>query len=402
MYMQPGSAERIWKKNDVVDIKVPMSLSLYVSRGDSHIVAFKYGGILLAGDPGTEPVRKIVTDSRDPEMFIKKTGDSLTFTIDSLLRPGNSSIALKPFYEFESEPHMAYWYLYTNEEYETMPDGGGSFTEQIMEANIDSVTPGHLQSELDHNYQHEGHTKTGIYTPAAIAPANGSWRDVSGGYISYDLEVKADSDNYLVSMFWGSDNHANSSRFFDILVEDTVLKENYELNNILPDQVAYYYLKIPRALTKGKEKVTVTYRADTGKVAGGVFGVRTTDCVAGKPEKDPVIFSEGLFDMEEADKQVLQKLLEQAIPDTEKEKHTEASWKVYQEAISDARRVDADISVTQEEVDAASVSGYAEEAMKWAVGTGIITGKYEGTRLDPQGYATRAECAIIIQRFLEQ
>ena len=52
--------------------------------------------------------------------------------------------------------------------------------------------------------------------------------------------------------------------------------------------------------------------------------------------------------------------------------------------------------------DAASVSGYAKEAMKWAVGSGIITGKYEGTKIDPQGYASRAECAIIIQRFLKE
>lgn len=51
--------------------------------------------------------------------------------------------------------------------------------------------------------------------------------------------------------------------------------------------------------------------------------------------------------------------------------------------------------------DASSVSGYAQEAMSWAVGTGIITGKYEGTRLDPQGNALRAECAIIIQRFMD-
>lgn len=52
--------------------------------------------------------------------------------------------------------------------------------------------------------------------------------------------------------------------------------------------------------------------------------------------------------------------------------------------------------------DAASVSKYAEEAMEWAVGTGIITGKYEGTQIDPQGKALRAECAIIFQRFLEK
>jgi hypothetical protein len=53
-------------------------------------------------------------------------------------------------------------------------------------------------------------------------------------------------------------------------------------------------------------------------------------------------------------------------------------------------------------MDAAKVSTFAEEAMQWAVGNGIITGKDNGTRLDPQGNATRAECAAIIMRFIEK
>lgn len=52
--------------------------------------------------------------------------------------------------------------------------------------------------------------------------------------------------------------------------------------------------------------------------------------------------------------------------------------------------------------DAVQVNVFAQEAMQWAVGTGIITGKDNGTRLDPQGNASRAECATIIMRFLEK
>ena len=52
--------------------------------------------------------------------------------------------------------------------------------------------------------------------------------------------------------------------------------------------------------------------------------------------------------------------------------------------------------------DASAVSSFAKEAMQWAVGNGIITGKDNGTRLDPQASANRAECAIIIQRFIEK
>ena len=46
------------------------------------------------------------------------------------------------------------------------------------------------------------------------------------------------------------------------------------------------------------------------------------------------------------------------------------------------------------------VSRYAEDAMQWAVGNGIITGKNNGTIIDPLGNAARAECAAIIQRFI--
>ena len=57
--------------------------------------------------------------------------------------------------------------------------------------------------------------------------------------------------------------------------------------------------------------------------------------------------------------------------------------------------------------DAEKVSEYAKEAVSWAVGAEIITGKdldQDGTpeSIDPQGDASRAECAIIIQRFLEK
>mgnify|MGYP000739401668 CR=1 FL=1 len=54
--------------------------------------------------------------------------------------------------------------------------------------------------------------------------------------------------------------------------------------------------------------------------------------------------------------------------------------------------------------DAGDVQEFAVDALKWAVSEGIITGKtIDGElRLDPQGSANRAECATIIQRFMEK
>jgi hypothetical protein len=49
--------------------------------------------------------------------------------------------------------------------------------------------------------------------------------------------------------------------------------------------------------------------------------------------------------------------------------------------------------------DAAQVSGWAKDAMAWAVGKGIITGRTVST-LAPNDTATRAEAAAMLQRFL--
>lgn len=50
--------------------------------------------------------------------------------------------------------------------------------------------------------------------------------------------------------------------------------------------------------------------------------------------------------------------------------------------------------------DAASVSSYAAEPMRWAVGCGLISGS-SGNRLDPTGGATRAQAAAILMRFCQ-
>lgn len=50
--------------------------------------------------------------------------------------------------------------------------------------------------------------------------------------------------------------------------------------------------------------------------------------------------------------------------------------------------------------DAGSVSGYASDAMAWAVGAGLISGNPDGT-LAPRDSATRGEVAAILMRFCE-
>jgi hypothetical protein len=50
--------------------------------------------------------------------------------------------------------------------------------------------------------------------------------------------------------------------------------------------------------------------------------------------------------------------------------------------------------------DAGKISDWASDAMKWAVSIGLVNGRSE-TTLVPEGNATRAEVAAILQRFIE-
>lgn len=48
--------------------------------------------------------------------------------------------------------------------------------------------------------------------------------------------------------------------------------------------------------------------------------------------------------------------------------------------------------------DAAETPDWAREGVAWAISQGVLNGK-PGARIDAQGYATRAECAVMIRRF---
>ena len=51
--------------------------------------------------------------------------------------------------------------------------------------------------------------------------------------------------------------------------------------------------------------------------------------------------------------------------------------------------------------DAGKISGYALEALRWAVEKGVMGGTGGGV-LDPQGLATRAQVAQMLKNFLEK
>ncbi len=72
-----------------------------------------------------------------------------------------------------------------------------------------------------------------------------------------------------------------------------------------------------------------------------------------------------------------------------------------------AQTEDYDVSVGEDTnilsyADVGDLTEYAIPAMQWAVGAGIITGTGNGSTLTPQGNATRAQAAVMLQRFCEE
>ena len=63
---------------------------------------------------------------------------------------------------------------------------------------------------------------------------------------------------------------------------------------------------------------------------------------------------------------------------------------------ADSPKVDGELSFT----DAAQVSAWARDAVKWCTENGILNG-VSGSRLAPQALAQRAQVAAMLQRFLQ-
>ena len=70
----------------------------------------------------------------------------------------------------------------------------------------------------------------------------------------------------------GSNNRRRTR--FDILIDGEVLVTE-KLEEEKPDEYYYKAYPLPEKLTKGKEKVTVTFKASERRGTGRIFGSRT-------------------------------------------------------------------------------------------------------------------------------
>jgi uncharacterized protein len=107
-----------------------------------------------------------------------------------------------------------------------------------------------------------------------------AWRDSrDDGFFSYEMAIDPTKRmNLCVTYFSGDgilylDGKAYV-RHFKLLVNNTEIGEQ-KLEGKISEELFHVMYEIPSELTRGKEKVEVKFVSTEGKIAGGVYGLRT-------------------------------------------------------------------------------------------------------------------------------
>lgn len=260
-----------------------MRLHLEALPGASNWVSVLCGPIVLAGELGTEglentkPYAKGQLDQQNipvpnVPVFVCEANDvlgkimpvdgkPLTFRTHGIGQP--QEVSLIPYYRLHHQRLSVYLQLFSAEDWKRRDAElqAESARRKALEARItDQVRPGEQQPETDHHLKSED-SHAGDFRDR-------KWRDARG-WFSYEVKVAPDKPMTLVCTYWGNDG---GDRIFDILVDGTVIATQ-KLEKNRPDVFFDEPYVLPENLTRGKDKVTVTFRAQPGHMAGGLFGL---------------------------------------------------------------------------------------------------------------------------------
>ena len=284
--------DRKWKKGDVVQITLPMRNTIEHLPNVPEYIAFMHGPILLGAKTGTEDLKGLIADDgrwgqsssgeflpvdKAPiliddniqnigEKLVPVKGKPLNYTLNvKMVNP--AELTLEPFSKIHDARYMMYWLALSNSGYKAYTDSLTNIEKEklaLEKRTIDQVAPGEQQPETDHAMQAEksnkGNNLNEFYREA---------RD--GGYFSYDLSTKSETNLSLFVRYWGAEW---GSRKFDIYIDDQKLltEDNTGKWNLSKFQDVEY--AIPETMVKAKTHVRVKFQALPGSTAGAVYHIR--------------------------------------------------------------------------------------------------------------------------------
>jgi hypothetical protein len=272
-----------------------MELHSHVSKSDSNKVSFMYGPIALAGALGREnfpetdilddhlslnnypliDVPTLVTNETNLNKWINPVeGSSLTFETDKIGQPGNAKVTLIPFYALHHQRYTLYWDLMNEEAYKEFLNRELSEQGELQLLTVDQVHPHEQQSEIEHSMRAEN-SNSGY-----LNVVHQAWRDSrDDGFFSYEMAVDPTKRMYLCVTYFSGDgilylDGKAYERYFQIVVNDQEIGKK-KLEGKVSEELFNEIYEIPADITRGKEKVEVKFVSTKGKIAGGVYGLRT-------------------------------------------------------------------------------------------------------------------------------
>jgi hypothetical protein len=260
---------RTWKTGDVIVFKPGLHLYTRAMPDNPNRVAVLYGPLVLAGvfdnkepDPVTG-IPVLVSMDTDPAKWLKMD-DSQPLVFHSVNTGQPQEVTLIPFNQVQKEFYSVYWDLFTPQkwaEQQKLYEAERQRRHEIEVKTVDLLRLGEMQPERDHDFAGDkvntGEEHTKKYRVA-----------YPGGYFSFSLKVDPAAANSLLCTYWGMDNRG---RTFDILVNEVKIATE-DLNKYKASRFYEIVYPIPADLTKGKDKVTITFKPAAQNMVGPVYG----------------------------------------------------------------------------------------------------------------------------------
>lgn len=285
--------DRLWKKGDVVVIRLPMRNRIEAMLNVPNYIAIMHGPVLLAAKTGTEDLKGLVADDSrwahiaggtklpvdkapviiedSPEDIAKKLvpvkDKPLTFTTGTMKLVNAGEEILEPFYKIHDARYMMYWMNLSNSGYQQYLDSIAVEEQKkiaLQKRTVDFVAPGEQQPEADHFIQKQN-SNTGNFLDEF-------WRDARNeGYFSYSLSTNSETNVNLLVRYWGNER---GNRKFDIYIDDVKLATEDIGNKWNQQQFKEVEYQIPDTLLKDKKTIRVRFQPQLGNSAGAVYYVR--------------------------------------------------------------------------------------------------------------------------------
>jgi len=285
--------DRLWTKGDAVQIILPMYNSIEHLPNVPSYLAFMHGPILLGAKTGTEDLAGLIADdgrwgqiaggkklpidkapiiieddlSKITDELVPVKDKTLTFTAPKLTMINPVNVLLEPFYQIHDARYVMYWMALTCTQYRSYLDSiAANEKEKLALENrtIDFVAPGEQQPEIDHAMQNSN-----SYSGTNL---DEFWRNANnGGYFSYDLATKGESDLTLLVRYWG---YEWGDRKFDIYIDNEKLVSENNSGRWYQSKFQNIEYKIPNSMIESKDHIRLKFQALQGSTAGAVYYIR--------------------------------------------------------------------------------------------------------------------------------